>query len=149
MGNSFAGNIPNQPGSAPRYVLWNFPTATAVDVLGGDSIEGTIYAPNAALNWRVTQNVEGNVIAKSFIHGPASADQARELHDFPFDTTVACEVAAPTATLTLVKHVDNTGGGTASPGDWTLTATGPSTIDRSRAIPSRLLTPQLTPATTS
>ncbi len=32
------------------------------------------------------------------------------------------------ATLTLVKTVDNTGGGTASPADWTLTATGPTTI---------------------
>ena len=74
-GDSFSGNMPNQPGaaSAARYILWNFPTATAIDVLGGDSIEGTIYAPNAALTWQPTQNVEGNVIAKSFVHGPVRA----------------------------------------------------------------------------
>ncbi|WP_185741917.1 hypothetical protein, partial [Pseudoxanthomonas sp. 3HH-4] len=32
------------------------------------------------------------------------------------------------AQLTLVKTVDNTGGGTASPASWTLTATGPTSI---------------------
>jgi uncharacterized repeat protein (TIGR01451 family) len=34
----------------------------------------------------------------------------------------------PPAHLTLVKTIDNTGGGTAAATDWTLTATGPTTI---------------------
>src|SRR5260370_1166470 len=35
---------------------------------------------------------------------------------------------AQPATLTLAKKVDNTNGGTAAATDWTLSATGPSTI---------------------
>ena len=99
-------------------------------VTGGASIEGTLYAPNAALNWRPTQNIEGNVIAASFTHGPVSAQtaQPREIHDFPFATTVSCPSATPKGTLTLVKNVDNTGGGTGTPGDWTLTADGPQRV---------------------
>ncbi|MDR5701672.1 collagen-binding domain-containing protein [Agromyces aerolatus] len=75
-GETFVGTTPNLAGlssaNAP-YVLWNFPEATTVTVTGGDSIEGTLYAPNALLNWQITQNIEGNVIAAEFIHGmPAS-----------------------------------------------------------------------------
>ena len=70
-GDTFSGQIPNlsnlTSGSAP-FVLWNFPDATSVTVTGGATLEGSIYAPNADLNWQVTQNIEGNVIAKSIIH---------------------------------------------------------------------------------
>ena len=131
-GDAFTGTVPNLAGigggQAP-YILWNFPQARSIVVTGGASIEGTIYAPNAALNWRPTQNIEGNVIAASFTHGPvALRTTPRELHDFPFATTVSCEPASPTGTLTLVKTVDNTAGGTAVPADWTLTADGPQTV---------------------
>ncbi|MEO6956712.1 MAG: hypothetical protein ABI137_08215 [Antricoccus sp.] len=43
-------------------------------------------------------------------------------------TTCTITNTAKPATLTLVKKVDNTNGGTATPTDWTLTATGPTTI---------------------
>ena len=132
IGSAFAGNIPNQAGisgSQAPYMLWNFPQASSIEVTGGATIEGTLYAPNAALHWQPTQNIEGNVIAKSFVHGPTTLSTTpRELHDFPFATNVSCDAADPTGTLTLVKNVVNTGGGTAVPGDWTLTATGPSTV---------------------
>ena len=81
----------NDSGTAP-FMLWNFPTATTVTVTGGDSIEGTIYAPNAYVNWQVTQNIEGNVIAARFTHGvPAlGGGNPREVHSFPFSADVTC-----------------------------------------------------------
>lgn len=132
-GPSFDGTMPNLAGisgaQAP-YILWNFPQATSVIVTGGASIEGTIYAPNANLNWRPTQNVEGNIVAKAFTHGPALGRPIGpfELHDFPFNTTVSCTTATPTGSLTLVKNVVNTGGGTAAPSDFTLQAFGPQLV---------------------
>jgi choice-of-anchor A domain-containing protein len=132
-GSSFNGNIPNLAGiggSQAPYIIWNFPQATSIVVNGGASIEGTIYAPNAALNWRPTQNVEGNIIAKSFTHGPVVTRRGtpREIHDFPFATTISCASSQPKGTLTLGKNVVNTGGGSGVPSDWTLTADGPQTV---------------------
>jgi choice-of-anchor A domain-containing protein len=132
-GASYNGNTPNLAGiggaNAP-YILWNFPQATSVVVTGGATIEGTIYAPNAALNWRPSQNIEGNVIAAAFTHGPSALGRSvREVHDFPFATTVSCPSSGPpTGTLTLVKHVNNAAGGTAAPGDWTLSADGSTPV---------------------
>ena len=67
-GTTFNGDIPNQAGiggSQAPYILWNFPDATAVTVTGGATLEGTLYAPNAALTWLPSQNIEGNIIAAS------------------------------------------------------------------------------------
>lgn len=95
-GETFAGTTPNLAGlsseNAP-YILWNFPDATAVTVTGGDSIEGTLYAPNALLNWQITQNIEGNVIAASFVHGlpgPTPIGTPREVHGYPFAAELSC-----------------------------------------------------------
>ena len=102
----FTGSMPNGAGisslSAP-FILWNFVDATTMTVTGGDSLEGTIYAPRALVNWQVTQNIEGNVIAASFIHGIAIAAPVglpREIHDFPFSTELTCVEAGPTPTPT-------------------------------------------------
>jgi choice-of-anchor A domain-containing protein len=133
VGDPFNGQIPNQAGiggSQAPYILWNFPTAETIKVTGGASIEGTLYAPHAALTWAPTQNIEGNVIASSFNHGsPKPGRKApREIHDFPFSTKLSCEAAPgpvpPTATLTLVKEVINDDNGSAEPSDWTLSAVG-------------------------
>ena len=100
-GAAYSGNIAKPPGvsgSQAPYILWNFPQATSIVVNGGASIEGTIYAPHAALNWRPSQNIEGNVIAASFTHGPTTGirgTRPRELHDFPFATTVSCPHGHP------------------------------------------------------
>ena len=72
VGDRFNGQIPNQAGiggSQAPYILWNFPQAQTIRVTGGASIEGTIYAPHAVLTWAATQNIEGNVIARTFKHG--------------------------------------------------------------------------------
>ena len=133
-GTTYLGNIPNLAGvsgSQAPYMLWNFPDATTIVVNGGATIEGTLYAPNANLTWIPSQNIEGNIIAASFNHGlPGRARNLREVHDFPFSTTLSCTAIDPddTASLTLVKEVDNANGGTAEPGDWTLSANGPTPI---------------------
>jgi choice-of-anchor A domain-containing protein/LPXTG-motif cell wall-anchored protein len=129
-GTGFDGNVPNLAGvggaQAP-YILWNFPDAVSITVTGGDSLEGTIYAPDADVVWAPTQNIEGNVIAREFTHGPAASPPGtpREIHDFAFGTTISCgePEPEPEARLTLVKEVVNDDGGTAGPGDWTLSAT--------------------------
>lgn len=130
-GTTFDGSVPNLANltnaHAP-FVLWNFPDAITVHVTGADVLEGTIYAPRADLRWDVTQNVEGNVVAASFTHGvpTAAGPVPREIHGFPFSTTVSClSTDAVEGDLTLVKQVV---GGDADPGDWTLTATGPTTV---------------------
>jgi choice-of-anchor A domain-containing protein len=107
-GSAFTGTVPNLAGvsnAAAPYMLWNFPEAVAVTVTGGDSIEGTLYAPNADVQWQVTQNIEGNVVAATFTHGtplttPLPAPVPREIHDFPFDALVTCVSAEPTPTPT-------------------------------------------------
>ena len=71
-GDPFTGQMPNHPGisgSQAPYILWNFPHAETIKVTGGDSQEGTIYAPHAKLTWAPTANIEGNVIASAFNHG--------------------------------------------------------------------------------
>jgi len=135
-GTAYVGNTPNLAGisgSQAPYILWNFPDATNVRVTGGDSIEGTLYAPRATLTWVPTQNIEGNVIARNFNHGLLSRlGNLREVHDFPFSTTVSCAGTTPPAVpprLTLVKKVVNEHGGTAEPGDWILAADGPGNLE--------------------
>ena len=103
VGDPFKGQIPNQAGiggSQAPYILWNFPQAQTIKVTGGASIEGTIYAPHAVLTWAPTQNIEGNVIARTFNHGDPSPGRAapREIHDFPFNTKLSCVVCAGTTT---------------------------------------------------
>ena len=133
-GTSFNGTTPNLPGagsaSAP-YMLWNFPDMSSITVTGGDSLEGTIYAPGASVVWTPTQNIEGNVIAAQFTHGPTPGQpgQPREIHDFGFDTTISCAAEPPEAELTLVKEVVLDDGGTAEATDWTLSADGPTDLD--------------------
>lgn len=146
-GTSFTGTMPNSPGissaQAP-YILYNFAEATSITVTGGDSIEGTLYAPRADLRWVVTQNIEGNVVAASFTHGnpltPIGAP--REVHDLPFAAELSCTTTpVPDAELTLVKVVD---GGPASPGDWTLSADGPTPISGASgdaAVTNAVVTP--------
>ncbi|WP_308798349.1 choice-of-anchor A family protein [Agromyces silvae] len=137
-GETFLGTTPNLAGvsnaNAP-FILWNFPDATAVTVTGGDSIEGTLYAPNAVLNWQVTQNIEGNVIAAEFIHGmPASGPVGtpREVHGYPFDAELSCiERPGPAPTTT-----------TATP----TTSAPPTTVPPTTAPPT---TPAPVPTTTT
>jgi choice-of-anchor A domain-containing protein len=85
--------VPNQPGasgaSAP-YILWNFNDATELTLAGGDTVEGSIYAPNAAFTDLSATNVEGQVVVAGAALGSLSADGG-ETHYFPFDAELTCE----------------------------------------------------------
>jgi choice-of-anchor A domain-containing protein len=124
-GTAFSGTIPRQgwPEGQSPFALWNFPGAASVTVTGNTAeLNGTLYAPSAAVTWAQTQNLSGNVVAASFTHGAATVPGApRELHDYAFAAQVSC-TEVPSSTVTLQKVVV---GSDEQPSSWTLTALGP------------------------
>ncbi|WP_229212899.1 choice-of-anchor A family protein [Dyadobacter soli] len=79
------GNKINFPGfgglSDPQgsYVIYNFPDATKGLTLGGNAqISGTIFAPQADVVKENNGNINGQIIAKSFVH------KSDEVHFWPF-----------------------------------------------------------------
>ncbi|MFN8345780.1 MAG: collagen-binding domain-containing protein [Spirosomataceae bacterium] len=85
-GTSFTWNVKNQNVSgAMKYILWNFPTATTINIEGNATIEGSILAPNATITKTVNQsNIEGQLIAQSFTHSGG------EMHHYPFEGNADC-----------------------------------------------------------
>ncbi|WP_460480580.1 DUF7507 domain-containing protein [Comamonas humi] len=64
-----------------------------------------------------------NVVNNATVTAPAGVTEANLTNNTANDTD-----RLPSATLTLVKTVDNTGGGTAAANAWTLAAAGPTSI---------------------
>ncbi|WP_353718570.1 choice-of-anchor A family protein [Dyadobacter sp. 676] len=65
--------------SQGAYVLYNFPDATRSVTLGGNGqISGTIFAPQADVVKENNGNINGQIIAKSFVH------KSDEVHFWPF-----------------------------------------------------------------
>lgn len=81
------------------FVLWNFPDTTALTLNGSNTIEGTIYAPQASLTDLNPGNVEGNIIVDSYKQGgTVGGVNGGEVHDFPFAGDIECgasESASP------------------------------------------------------
>ena len=123
-GTAFSGTVPRQgwPEVQAPFALWNFPDAASVTIAGNTAeLNGTLYAPSAAVTWAQTQNLSGNVIAASFTHGSTGGLGApRELHDYAFAAQVSC-TDVPSSRLSLQKVVV---GSDEPPSSWTLTATG-------------------------
>lgn len=70
------GGLSDAQGS---YLIYNFPDATNTITLGGNTpIHGTIFAPQADLIKENNGNINGQVIAKSFMHN------RDEVHFWPF-----------------------------------------------------------------
>jgi choice-of-anchor A domain-containing protein len=69
---TFNWNVWNQAGIGFQqcpYIIYNFYNTTQLNITGGATIEGTVFAPFANIDKTGNQsNVEGQVIAKSFIH---------------------------------------------------------------------------------
>lgn len=69
---TFNWNVWNQAGIGFQncpYILYNFYNTTQLNITGGATIEGTVFAPFANIDKSGNQsNLEGQVIAKSFIH---------------------------------------------------------------------------------
>lgn len=100
VGDDFDWRPPNLSGvggaEAP-YILWDFPTATAITLpSGGHTIEGSILAPNAKLTDHDVNNIEGQVVVRELVEG-GGGTSAGELHQFPFKGIVDCEPLAPTS----------------------------------------------------
>ena len=91
-GGVFDWDVATQAGiggvDAP-YILWNFADTTGVTLTGGDTVEGSIYAPNADFTDLAVANVEGQIVAASAVLGTPAADSG-ELHHFPFAAQLSC-----------------------------------------------------------
>lgn len=77
-------------GADAPYILWNFGDTTELTLTGGDSVEGSIFAPNADFTDISISNVEGQIVAKSAVLGLMSSDSG-ELHDYLFAAQLSCE----------------------------------------------------------
>jgi choice-of-anchor A domain-containing protein len=93
------GGLGDSQGS---YVIYNFPDATETVTLKGNSqITGTIFAPQANVIKENNGNINGQIIAKSFIH------TGDEIHFWPFLVSVpepVEEEIAVTAESMCVKN---------------------------------------------
>lgn len=70
------GGLSDPQGS---YVIYNFPDATKGITLGGNAqISGTIFSPQADVVKENNGNINGQIIAKSFVH------KSDEVHFWPF-----------------------------------------------------------------
>ncbi len=110
-GGGYAWNSPNFSGiSGPQaeFVLFNFwntgslanPAALSI-VAGAQTIESSIYAPNATLSDNSASNTEGSIVAKTYDH------EGGEDHYFPFSTTLSCTSTAAAA-ISVVKSSTTT-----------------------------------------
>ncbi|MEU7611218.1 choice-of-anchor A family protein [Micromonospora sp. NPDC049204] len=129
VGDAFVWRAPNFAGiggEQARYILFNLPTATSVTLTDDSAtIEGTIYAPNAALNAATNANIEGSVISRTLTH------DGGEIHDFPFSSLLNCSQPSPTPTASTPTPTPTTPtptptGPTPTPTLPTPTPTGPT-----------------------
>ncbi|MET8067555.1 collagen-binding domain-containing protein, partial [Micromonospora sp. NPDC005313] len=88
VGDALDWNAPNFSGiggEEARYILLNFPTANRLTLTAAArTVEGSIYAPNAAFSDRSAANTEGSVITRTLDH------QGGEIHYFPFSASLTC-----------------------------------------------------------
>ncbi|MFD2522950.1 collagen-binding domain-containing protein, partial [Emticicia soli] len=115
---SYTLNLPNMSGigdSHGQYIIWNFYNATNLTVSSSSTtMKGTLFAPNADVTKNSSSNIDGQVIAKSFIMGGG------EVHYHRFNGTIengtVCEPICAGSPFTLTSTgctstVTWTGGG--------------------------------------
>ena len=76
------------------YILYNFPDATTTLRLKGQVLFGAIFAPRADLLKANSGNLNGQVIAKTFIH------ESDEIHYWPYITSIPEPVKSISVTAT-------------------------------------------------
>ncbi|WP_335988993.1 choice-of-anchor A family protein [Glycomyces sp. MUSA5-2] len=102
-GGELDWEVPNQAGAGggngASYILWNFNDTSRLTLTGGDTVEGSILAPDADYTDLSASNVEGQIIAKNAVHGDIGFSGG-EIHHFPFAAELACEddIISPDAT---------------------------------------------------
>ena len=104
-GNNPIINFPSVGGlSDPQgsYVIYNFPDATDKLVLGGNTpIHGTIFAPCANLIKENNGNINGQIIAKSFVH------TRDEVHFWPFLPSIPEPIEKAIEVTVVSKCINN------------------------------------------
>ncbi|WP_435873064.1 collagen-binding domain-containing protein [Micromonospora arborensis] len=122
VADEFVWRVPNFAGiggEQARYILFNLPTATSITLTDDSAtLEGTIYAPNAALNAATNSNIEGSIISRTLTH------DGGEIHDFPFSALLNCSQPTPTPTASTPTPTPSTP--TPTPTGPTPTPTGPT-----------------------
>ncbi len=115
-GNSYANysaNSTNATAVAYRtHVVWNFPSATAVDV-GGFTLEGSMLAPKAAVKTSGAR-INGSMFVDSLVSAGTSAAYATALRcaALPVGGDVPDPTPASTTTTTAVAATTTTGAAT-------------------------------------
>ena len=146
-GTTFLGPTPNLAGVSGQqapFMLWDFADATSVTITGGDSLEGTIYAPSATLTDLNAANIEGDIVAANFEAGPQDGSghwvNAGEIHDFPFAAELACEGGGPTSS----SSESSSSSPSSPPSSSESSSSEPSSSEASSSEPS----PSASPSTT-
>ncbi|SDD86202.1 choice-of-anchor A family protein [Glycomyces harbinensis] len=106
-------------GPQAPYMLWNFDDTTRLRIAAGDTVEGSILAPDADYSDISPANVEGQIIAKNANLGEIG-ENGGEIHHFPFAAELTCESDEPS------MSADGSTGATDGPtsGDGTTGADG-------------------------
>nr|WP_255671574.1 collagen-binding domain-containing protein [Glycomyces amatae] len=101
-GGEFDWDVASQAGisgdQAP-YILWNFKGTTRLNIASGDTVEGSILAPDADYSDVSPANVEGQIIAANANFGDVG-ESGGEVHYFPFAAQLACETDEPSPSET-------------------------------------------------
>jgi choice-of-anchor A domain-containing protein len=133
-----------------RHILWNLASTGTVTLprSEGDTVWGTVYAPNATLVDLSSANIEGNVVVHSLQHGGAGSGSGGEIHDAPFEGTftpcgepTTTTTPAPTTTETTTTETTTT-----APTTTGTTTTETTTTETTTTEPTG---PTTTSATTS
>lgn len=77
-GNNFTWNVPNFAGTNPNYIFWNFINIPNLTFIGGNTVDGTVYAPNTHLFKNNSGNIQGSIIVQTLTH------LSGEIHEYPW-----------------------------------------------------------------
>ena len=87
VSGTYNWTIPNMNGigrtNGARYVIFNFYNVGQLNIIGGQTVEGSILAPNGSVNKSHTANIEGQIVCINYIQS------AGETHVAHFDATPA------------------------------------------------------------
>lgn len=81
-GADFNWIVPAFGGQNASYIFWNFINIPNLTLSGGNTLDGTVYAPNSNLIKSNSGNIQGDVVAKSFV------GNAGEIHYYPWNITL-------------------------------------------------------------
>jgi choice-of-anchor A domain-containing protein len=142
---SFTWAVPNQAGASSTtapYTFWNITGVPTLTMQGGDSLEGTLYAPSTTLIDLSSANIEGAVVTAEHHQGVAGSNGG-EVHNFPFVGTIDCAATPPTTTTTTTT--------TTVPPTTTTTSTTTTTTTPTTSTTSTTVVPTSTtdPGTTT